>query len=173
MGYVADAVGGVVGAVGQIMSSQAAASASKYNAKVNERNAGVATQNAAISGQAGSQQATIQSLKTRASMGDAKTSQAGAGMDVNSGSAVDVQDSIAKIGELDALTIRSNAVKEAYGYATQATNFKSEAALDRFEASNKLTQGYFDATTTLLGSGSKASSSYESYKKAGALFASA
>lgn len=60
-------------------------------------------------------------------MGAIKAAEAAGNVDVNSGSAVDVQSSAAALGELNAITIRGNAAKEAYGYETQSTSFENQA----------------------------------------------
>ncbi len=46
------------------------------------------------------------------------------GLDVNEGSAVDIQAETAGIGKLDQLTVRSNAERESLGYKLQAYNYK-------------------------------------------------
>lgn len=58
---------------------------------------------------------------------------AGMGVDVNYGSAVDVQADAAFLGELDALTIRTNAGREAWGYQVQATDYRKRAEIARKE----------------------------------------
>ena len=53
-------------------------------------------------------------------VGSARARMAAQGIDVSSGSAVDVQGQDAYFSELDAQTIRNNAAREAMGYTTQA-----------------------------------------------------
>lgn len=76
------------------------------------------------------------------------------GIDVNDGSALDVQADTAYMGELDALTIRNNAAREAWGYQVQANDSMLQASLAR-------SQGITGAAGTLLGgAGSLASMAY-------------
>lgn len=172
MGYAGlglSALGGVTGAIGAIQQGQAASEAAKYNASVAASNADMAKRNAQMAGEAGAQQAAMQEQKTRAQVGEIKANQAASGVDVNSGSALDVRSSAAELGELDALTVRTNAAKEAYGYQTQAVSDKAQAGLDRFEAENDETAGELGAASTLLGSAASGASNYYRYKMSGGL----
>lgn len=163
------AVTAVVGAVGDVLGGQSQASAAKYNAAVAQMNKKAALTNATMVGEAGSEQAAIQSQKTRAEVGGIKANQAAGGVSVNSGSAVDTRVSAQELGKLDALTIRSNAAKEAYGYQTQAASFEAESQLDKAEASHDLEAGWIKGAGTLLGGAEEAGASWEKLQMAGAL----
>lgn len=67
------------------------------------------------------------------------------GVDVNSGSAADVQASSAYLGELDAVTIRNNAAREAWGYKVQANDYGLRGAYA------KQTEDQAAVTTLLTG----------------------
>lgn len=71
---------------------------------------------------------------------------AGQGVDVNSGSAAATQAESAGLGELDALTIRTNAAREAYGFNVRAID-------TRRQGRNASTEGNQAAISTILGSG--------------------
>lgn len=157
------AVSAGVGAYGAISSANAASASASYNAQVAAENQQIATQNATLAGQAGEAQAAQQQQKTRAEVGAIKTSQAAGNIDVNSGSALDVQSSAASLGELNAITIRSNAAKEAYGYETQSTSFENQAQLDAAQSSSDMTAGEIGAGSTLLGGLGSAGSSYAKF----------
>ena len=161
----ASAIGAGVGAIGAMSSASAASDAAKYNAEVAQQNQQIATQNATLAGQAGEQEAAQSEQKTRAEVGAIKASQAAGNIDVNSGSAVDVQSSAASLGELNAITIRGNAAKEAYGYETQSTGFANQATLDTSQASSDMTAGEIAAPATLLGGAGSAGLSYAGYLK--------
>lgn len=83
--------------------------------------------------------------KTEQVIGSQRTSLAAQGVDVNKGSALDVQADAAYLGELDALTIKNNAAKEAWGYKVQASDYRSRGKAAKRE-------GEFGAYTTILGS---------------------
>lgn len=142
-------------ALGQIRQGQAAAASAKYNSQVQANNAQIAQNNAALAGEQGAANAGIEQQKTRAAVGGIKAAQAANGIDVNSGSAVDVRSSAAELGELNAITIRSNAAKTAYGYQTQQSSDMAQSQLDRQEAKFDVQAGYMNAGTTLLSGANK------------------
>lgn len=163
-GLASTAISGVTGAYGAVKSANAEAAAAKYNASEAQVNAGIAKQNEALSAQSGEEQVAQQQQRTRAEVGASLANQAASGVDVNSGSAVDVRMSESELGQLDALNVRSNATREAFGYSTQASNFKNEASLDSFEAKNDTSAGVVNAAGTLLGSAGSAASNFYKYK---------
>lgn len=55
-------------------------------------------------------------------IGEQRTGFAANGIDVNSGTAAEIQDDTAAFGEFDALTIANNAAREAWGYRVGAQN---------------------------------------------------
>lgn len=65
------------------------------------------------------------------------------GVDVNRGSALDVQADAAYLGELDVLTIRNNAAKEAWGFRTQADDLRYRGKVAKQE-------GWSGAANTIL-----------------------
>lgn len=159
---------GAVGAYGSIMQGQAAADAANYNAEVAKQNANIATQKAGIAGQTGEAQAAMQEQKTRATVGAIKAGQAASGLEVDTGSAVDVRSSAAELGQLDALTVRTNAAKEAYGYTTQATSDMAQSQLDKYEAATAGTAGAIGAGSSLLGGVGSAATNWAKFQMQGA-----
>lgn len=154
-------------AYGAYEQGQATSAADKYNAQLASKNALVAKQNATIAGQSGEAKAAASELHTRAATGAIKANEAASGVDVNSGSAVDVQSSAGALGELDALTVRSNATREAFGYETQGENLDAQSALDRSEAANASTSGTLNAASTILGAAGQAGSQFANWQLAG------
>lgn len=68
---------------------------------------------------------------TRRMIGSQRARLAAQGVDVNSGSALDVQADTMALGELDALTIKNNAAREAWGYKTQQLQYSLQSEYDR------------------------------------------
>lgn len=101
--------------------------------------------------------------QTKQVIGSQRASLASQGVDINKGSALDVQADAAYLGELDALTIRNNAAKEAWGYKVQANDYRNKGKIAKRE-------GMFGAFNTILGSaGSLLLSNYGGYgRKTGA-----
>lgn len=66
-------------------------------------------------------------------IGSQRAAAAASNVDVNFGSPVDVQADAAYLGELDALTIRTNAAREAWGYTVQGQDLRRRAEITRKE----------------------------------------
>lgn len=162
---VASLAGAAVSGVGAIQQGKAAANAANYNAALAANNAKIALNNANTANLAGEQQAAVQEQKTRAQVSSEKTAQAAGGIDVNSGSAVDVRSSAAANGELNALTIRSNAAREAYGYQTQSASQTAQGELDKSQAKNDITSSYITAGGDLLSAAGNAGMQYANWSK--------
>lgn len=162
---VIGALGTGLSVLGSIKQGQAAKSSAKYNSQIQQQNAKIAQQKAQMAGEEGAAKAAAEGLKTRAQVGAIKAAQAANGVDINSKSAVDVRSSAAELGQLNAITIRSNAAKEAYGYQTDSASYKGQAELDKQQGKYAAQAGYIDAGTTLLGQGSagKQSGLWDSY----------
>jgi len=152
---VASGLGTAMSIMGQMSSAKAAAGAANYNAAINEQNSRRAMQTGEI-------EAGNASMRNRAAMGATLAGQASKGIDVNSGSAVDVQTSQAELGELNALNVRSKAAQEAY-------NYKSSAVLDRAEAKNDIKAGYIGAASTAASGLGKFGTEYGDWTKSKAL----
>lgn len=114
-------MGFLIQGLGQIEAGQAQANASHYNAQV-------AFNNAAYASASGSAQAEAESLKNAQVGGLIKASQAANNIDVNSGSAVKVQQSQREAGNVDTATVENNALLTAYGYKQQGILQNQEAA---------------------------------------------
>lgn len=142
--------GTAVTAFGQVEQGQATANAANYQAQVAQNNAQIAEQNAAGAVMAGQQQAAASSLKSAGTAGQIKTAQAASGIDVNTGSAVDVQQSQREQGQLDAETVLHNAQLEAYGYRSQATGFQAQAGLETATAEQAPIGAGIGAAGTIL-----------------------
>lgn len=122
-------LGAATSAYGIYEGGQASKNASIYQAAVAHNNELIAGTNAERAIAAGNAQAHAVSLKGAATGGKIKTAQAASGIDVNTGSAVDVQEGQREQEKLDAETVMSNAQLQAYGYRTQAQNFAAESDL--------------------------------------------
>ena len=146
--------GGAATAAGTLEQGAAAANAADYKAAVARNNAIIAQQNAAYAIQSGHAQAANQSRKGAAIMGKIKAGQAASGVDVNTGSAVDVQQSQREINKLDSDTVLNNAELKAYGYRSDATNYTAQAGLDEMEAEQAPIGAAFSAAGSLLSSAS-------------------
>lgn len=128
--------------------------AGDYNSQIAAQNAALADQSAADAKQRGEIEARKHSLKVRAMIGDQRASMAAQGVNVNSGSSLDITSDTANWGAYDAETIRANAAREAWGFNVQATNYRNNARLSRMTSNSR-------ASNTLLTSGIEAFKIYK------------
>jgi hypothetical protein len=135
---VASAAGAAAGAVGSIQQGN-------YAAQVAKNNATIAKQSATYSAQAGQVAAENQSMQNASQLGQLKANQAANNVDINSGSALQVQTGEEAAGELNTQTTLHNALLQAYGYQNQGTSQTAQAQQDT-------TAGYEEAGAGLLGS---------------------
>lgn len=105
---------------GGIMGAQSATQEGDYQSALLNQNALYKRRAADETIAAGNTSADWQRVRSKQAIGTQRTAQAGNGIDVNSGSAAQLQDDTAMLGELDALTIQNNAAREAFGYRVQA-----------------------------------------------------
>jgi len=130
--------GGIVmDVVGKIKAGNAAKSIGDYNAAQYELQAQDALQR-------GAQDEERYRAGVKTLIGSQRAGFAGQNVDVGQGTPVDVQADTAYLGELDALTIRQNAQREAHGYEAMAVN----ARMGGQAAANA---DYFSAGATALG----------------------
>lgn len=149
---VAGAVGAGASAFGAIEGGQATANAAYYAAQVAKNNQTIANQNADYAIAAGQEKAATRSLKTAATVGAVKAGQAAKGVDVNTGSAVDVQVGAREAGHLDAETVLNNSELQAYGYRAQGVNYGAQGELDTLKGDQAITGSELSAAGGLLSS---------------------
>lgn len=159
--------GGILGAFGAAKKADAESDALAYKAQVARNNAIIAERNAAQAVIAGSTKGQINDLKTKSLVGQQLVTQAASGLDVNSGTHVNVRQSTADIGRLDTLTIIANAGKEAVGYLARAEGFESEAVLQDMGAEYAKDAGELNIMSSLLGSATSVSDKYLGFKSKG------
>lgn len=124
---------------GGVMGAQNAKQEGAFNASMLTGNAAFKQQAADETIAAGNTSADWQRVRTGQAVGTQRSALAANGIDVNSGSAANLQDDTAMLGELDALTIQNNAAREAYGYKVQAKQDLLNAAQVKVNAGNKAT----------------------------------
>ena len=165
------ATAGVIGtAVSAYSSLSAGAAQSKeaaYQAQVAKNNQTVANENAEHSAQAGEAKAQEESLADANREGAIRAAIAANNIDVNSGSAEDVQVSQREIDRLDTLTNLNNAMLAAYGYRNDATNFGDQAALDTAESQQATIAGDIGAAGTIAGNASSMGFKWAAQNSAG------
>lgn len=144
------AVQAVTGAYSTYMQGKAQQSISKANARISELQAKDALKR-------GHEAEGISRQKTKKLIGSQRAALAAQGIRVDAGSALDIQLEAGDIGELDALTIRNNAAREAFGFMQEASNSSMQGRLAYQAGVNR-------SIDTLLGGGLRA---YDEFYKRG------
>ena len=150
MSIVASIASTAVSVTSSVQQANAAEAEAEYQAKVQRENAKIAEENAAVQRQQGIEEERMQRLKTARNVASQKTAMAANGIDVTTGTALDVIEDTATIGELDALQTRYNYERQALAYEAQADNFQNQANLDVLKGKNAQTAGYLNAGATGL-----------------------
>ena len=150
----------LLGAAGSIQQGQAAAKAAKYNNQVAEMNATISERRAKDAVERGATEEQKKRQQVQQVLGQQQAAMAANGVDLTFGSPLDTIVDTAVLGELDALTIRSNAYRESYDYQVDAANKRAGGQLALMEGKAAKTAGYLDGFGTILGGVGKAYSSY-------------
>lgn len=134
--------GTAVTAYGQYQAGKANQKIANYNAEVAELQAEQALKR-------GREDESRLRMQTRQTIGAQRAALAAMGIDLDDGTAAQIQDDTTYFGELDALTIRNNAALEAWGYRTQATDYRMQGSL-------AASQGRSQMLGTILSAGGQA-----------------
>lgn len=128
----------------------------KYQQKVAKNNSIVLNRMAEDARARGSEKEQQHRMRVAQMKSKQRAAVGASGRDI-SGSASDLLADTAMMGELDALTIRANADREAYGHEVGATNELAQGKLDRM-------RGNYGAMGTLLSGGGQFASQWKQYK---------
>lgn len=150
----------LLGAVGSIQQGQAAAASAKYNNQVAQMNATISERRAKDAIERGATEEQKKRQQVQRILGEQQTAMAANGVDLTFGSPLDTMVDTAVLGELDALTIRTNAYREEYDYRVQAANQRAGGQLELMKGQAAKTAGYLDGFGTVLGGFGKAYSGY-------------
>lgn len=139
-----------------------------YEAQLYGMNAGLAEEQSRDAIARGHEAELKSRSGSRQLIGSQRAALAAQGIALDSGSAVDVVENDAALGELDALTIRNNAKREAWGFQTQATQYRQQGELARTSGRNTAKALRNRSVSTLLSGAGDLFSVYQSYGKTSA-----
>ena len=143
------------------LNAQLVEEGTETNSQLLEFNAGLAEMKAKDALYRGREEERRFRDEVRGLIGTQRTLYAAGNVDVGSGSALDVQTDTAYQGELDALQIRVNASREAWGFTSESQALKFEAAntrrLGRLQARGIRTSARYDALSSRMGGQAAAS----------------
>jgi len=160
IGLASSGASGALGIFSSLMGGGAKADAYKYQSSMAWQNAAIAKQNQKYALDIGEQQAEKQGIAGAAQAGQIKAGQAASGVDVNTGSAKEVQTSQHLVSQMDLNTIREKAAKTAYDFSVQATNYENQAKGYSKAASNAKTEGVLGAVSSFIGTVGSVSSKW-------------
>lgn len=113
---------------------------------INTRTANLQAEDAITRGQ---EDANRIRRETKIAIGQQRASQAGQGVDVNTGTGTAIREETRSIGAIEAINIKNNAFREALGYKTKANNLQAQKAIARIT-------GKFQRRSIILGGGLRA-----------------
>jgi len=141
---------GAVAGVQQAKAQSAAGRAEEAQAKENSKIANAQARNTELQGQI---EEGRRRQQTRAMRAKQRTAIAANNADMSSGSAADLLGDTAAIGEQDALTIRANAARQAWGYRVDATNSLNQGAMAKAAGKNAATGTLLTTAANTFSSG--------------------
>lgn len=150
-GLALSAIGTGMSVYGQIQQGEQAKEMADYQAAIGEQNAQISERAARDAEERGRVAEQQQRLKTSQMIGTQRSALASSGVQVDAGSALDVVADSAMIGEMDALTTRQNAEREAYQLQLQAYNARTQAGMTTMAGNNAASNAMWGAGSTLIG----------------------
>lgn len=145
--------------------AKAVKKAGAVEAALGEQNAELAEASARDAIALGVEAASRQRQTVRGVVGSQRAALAAQGVDLGDGDAGALQQESVQLGELDVLTIKNNAARQAWGYQVEATNYRNQAKLARMGASNQAAGIRSGGTQTLLTGGVQAYDIYRGVRR--------
>jgi len=145
-----------VDAYGKHKAGRAAQKQGNYVGAIEDQNAKFSEMQADDAVARGYEAAFKRRTESRQLAGASRAAMAAQGIDVNTGSALDIQENNQRIGELDMVTIKNNAARQAWGYQVEALQHRQQAHLARIGGTNLGRNYNYSAGSTLLTGGAQA-----------------
>lgn len=156
----ASAAGAGMGFLGADRSAKAKRDMYLYQSGMAKVNAEIHGQNANFAQQQGEKEVIQSGMKSAAIMGKIRAAQGASGIDVNSGTNVDVQDSANKVARMDQDTIRTNVNQRVRSHRNAALGEQMQSGMYDFAAKNAKTEGDIGKVTSIIGGVSSVSSKW-------------
>jgi hypothetical protein len=152
--------------VGSYYGARQQQSSLNFQADIAGINAIMAESGAQMELQRGQQQVGAVTAKAGQVKSAQRVAMAANGIDLGEGNASEVLATTDLTKEIDANTAQANAVRSAWGYRTQASNYMTDAAMKR--ATSDSISPWGAAATSLLGGASSVASTWYGLNKSGA-----
>lgn len=167
LSLIGKGIGTVAGVVGALQTSRAAREQANYQAEIARNNQILANRAAKETEQRGEREEYIQRLRTRQAIGKQKVAFASNGVLVDVGSAATAVADTAQFGELDALTIRDNAAREAARLRAMGENYSAEAELAKMRGQSEYSAALMSSFGTILSGATGVADKWYQYKNEG------
>lgn len=148
----------VVAGTGAYVSARSARNAASTQEKIAQNNAVIAERQAEDSEKRGREAEFNYRKRIKALKGKQRAAFSASGVVVDEGSALDILADTAEQGEFDALVIRNNAEREAYGFRAQSANFQNQSSLHGLQ--KKSISPLFEAGSTAITTGASFAGSF-------------
>jgi hypothetical protein len=160
VGLASSVAGGFFGAQGAEYQAQAQANQAQYQAGVARINAQIQKQNADYAIAAGEVEAQQAGIGTRQTVGAERAAFGAGNIDVNSGSAAQVQASEIAVGQENQSIIRANAARRAYGATVEGAMDTAQAGVYDVARTTALEAGDIGAVSSILGAAGSVSTKW-------------
>lgn len=167
MALVSMGAGSILGAGSSIMGGNSQAASAQYQAGVAQKNAEIAGQNRILAQQQGNEREADDIRQGRGLIGQQTAIQGASGLDVNSGSAVDVRSSTSALNQEGLQRERAKTNADVQGYRIQEYDLNQEAATQRRTAAGARTAGMLGGVTSLLGGAASIGGQFSRYQQSG------
>jgi len=154
-----------LGVGGALYSGISGMNMANYQAQVAQNNQRMALQMQERAKAEGDTAAYEQDLKNRAMAGQARAQMGASGIDMNSGTMLDLQASQTQLGRLDTLRAKGAKDFEAWRYGVQANQFAAQANLAEAQGTNSLLAGFINAGSSLIGGASNFATRWTEYDR--------
>lgn len=142
---------GGLSAYSSIKAGQSAKAAGEYNAQVAENQSKAEEWAGHDAAERGADAAARRREDARRFASSQVAGFGAAGIDVTTGTPLDILAETAGLGETDALMEINNARRESFGHQVNATSYRSQAGIDRYTGAAANRSGWMNAGGTLLG----------------------
>lgn len=139
----------------------------RYQAQVASNNSAIAQQEEASNNQSEATAEQNQRQQTAGLLAKQRAIEGASGIDANSGSPLDVQESTARLGEMDALTIKSNYARQNYNYEVAGMSDTAQSSLDMLGASAAGSAGNLAGWSSIVGGAASVGNKWLGYMQAG------
>lgn len=160
IGIGSNIFGGFFSGMGAGKQAAAQSQQFKYEASIARLRNQIDIQNAGYALQEGELQASQYGMQAAQRMGQIKAAQGASGLDVNSGSPQQVQQSQKLITGIDLDTIRTNAAKTAYSFDVQGAFDTAQANLYDMASADALKAGMINGFSSAIGTAGSVSSKW-------------